>query len=96
MKIELHDWEVKEAIADYVKKEYGMNFNTDHIDCSEFEYQETERVYKKHKNGRVVKNKDGLPVVDWKNSPRVTKHADFHEGSSINFWLFNFEGSDNE
>ena len=96
MIIKLYDWEVKEAIADYTKKEYGINFNTDHIDCSEFEYEETERVYKKHKNGRVVKNTYGLPVVDWKNSPKVSKTADFHEGSSITVYLLNLERSGNE
>ena len=90
MMVELYDWEVKEAIADYMKKEFNMELNTDHIDCSEFEYQERETVYKKHKNGRVKKTASGIPEIDWKNSPTVTKTANFHEGSKITLYLFNF------
>jgi hypothetical protein len=96
MIIKLYDWEIKEAIADYVKKEYGMSFNTNHIDCSEFEYEETEKVYKKHKNGKIVKNEYGHPEVDWENSLRVTKIADFHEGSSVSLYLYSLGESNNE
>ena len=31
-----------------------------------------------------------IPEIDWKNSPTVTKTANFHEGSKITLYLFNF------
>lgn len=90
MQVELYDWEVKEAIADYMKKEYGMDFNTDHIDQAEIEYLEVEKVYKKHKNGKIVKNAYGNPEVDWENSPTHSQLAQFGEGSKIILYVFNY------
>ena len=92
MIVKLYDWEIKQAIAEYIKRDYGMDFDTENIESSVLKYYEVEKVYKKHKNGRLIKDKHGFPKVDWENSPRVTKHADFDEGSSVTFWLLNLEG----
>ena len=84
MQVELYDWEAKEAIADYMKKEYGMDFNTDHIDQAEIEYLEVKKVYKKHKNGKIVKNAKEIQRY-LENSPTHSQLAVFGEGSKIIF-----------
>ena len=79
MQINLYQFEVLEAIAQYCKKEHDVNLDTDSIDDVSIEYQERERVYKKHKNGRNKMNEHGYPEVDWDKSPLKTKWISFSE-----------------
>ena len=59
MNICLYQFELHEAIALYLKKEHNIVLDTDDIDYTSIDYQEREEVFKKHKNGRVVKNEHG-------------------------------------
>jgi len=83
MNISLYQFELQEAIALYLKKEHGFTIKTDDIDYTSIDYQEREEVFKKHKNGRVVKNEHGYPEVDWENSPYKTKHITMGEIDEI-------------
>ena len=83
MQISLYEFEVIEAVAQYCEKEHGINIDVDCIDDVSIEYQERERVYKKHKNGKVKMDEHGLAEVDWKNSPFKTKYISFGEMSEM-------------
>ena len=46
MRLSLYEFEVIEAVAQYCKKEHGIDVDTDCIDDVSIEYQERERVFK--------------------------------------------------
>jgi len=89
MNISLYQFELQEAIALYLKKEHNIVLDTDDIDYTSIDYQEREEVFKKHKNGRVVKNEHGYPEVDWENSPYKTKHISMGEIDEIHLSIIN-------
>ena len=60
MQLIMFEWEVQEALTDYLQKQYGMKVD---IEETSIEYQELERVFKKHKNGKEKKDKDGFSIV---------------------------------
>ena len=91
MQINLYKWELKQAIADYCKKKHGMFFDAKNISYLEHKYLDVQTVYKKYKNGKVVKNKHGVPKIDWENSPTITSSVIFSEGSSITLFLGGLE-----
>lgn len=88
MEIKLNSWDINEAIVDYLKKKHDLNidFKSMH-DYPCFEYTERELVYKRHKNGKVKKNKDGSWLVDDKQTKYVTKYAEVSDDSCISFYL---------
>jgi hypothetical protein len=46
-------------------------------------------VFKKHKNGKVVKNEHGHPEVDYDKSTYKTEHLSFGEVDEIHITLCN-------
>ena len=100
IEIKIHYYEVMEAIELYIKENHGLNVDLDIYsgDCVlaegivEVEYRKLEPVYKKHKNGKVVKNEYGHPVIDRKKSKNVKKHISFDEGASFIFSINNKDG----
>ena len=91
---------VMEAIEAYVKEQYNLNVNLDiwSDDCliSEgvvlIDYKKLDPVYKKYKNGRIVKGEYGHPVIDHKKSKLVDKWLEFDDSCEITFHLNNREG----
>ena len=83
MQISLYEFEVIEAVAQYCEKEHGINIDVDCIDGVSIEYQERERVFKKHKNGKTKMDEHGYPEVDWENSPSKTKYISLGEMSEM-------------
>ena len=77
------EFEVIEAVAQYCEKEHGINIDVDCIDGVSIEYQERERVFKKHKNGKTKMDEHGYPEVDWENSPSKTKYISLGEMSEM-------------
>lgn len=88
MEIKLDGWEIREALQGYIEEKYKLE-----IDFSEmssypcFEYTEREIVHKKHKNGKVKKNKHGMWIIDEDKTKWVTKHTDVYDESSISFFI---------
>ena len=92
MQLIMFEWEVQEALTDYIQKQYGMKVD---IEEASIEYQELEHVFKKHKNGKIVKSEHGGFETDWENSSYVTKHINFNDTAEMH--LFIQQGSpDNE
>ena len=89
MNISLYQFELQEAIALYLKKEHNIVLDTNDIDYTSIEYQEREQVFKKHKNGKVVKNEHGHPEVDYDKSTYKTEHLSFGEVDEIHITLCN-------
>ena len=100
IEVKIHYYEVVEAIELYIKENYNMDLDLDIYseNCVlaegivEVEYRELEPVYKKHKNGKVVKSQYGHPVVDRENSNYAKKHLDFDERASFVFNINNKSG----
>ncbi len=44
-------------------------------------------VYKKHKNGKEVKDENGFREIDWDKSKYVTKHIEFDDSADITFYV---------
>jgi hypothetical protein len=89
MNITLYQYEVVEAIQEYLTQKYDMDVDLQNnfIDWPCIEYTETETPYKKHKNGKVMKDADGYKILDHENSKRITKHITFGECDEITFYL---------
>ena len=100
IEVEVHYYEVVEALELYLKENYKMDVDFDIYseNCMladgvfEVAYHELEPVYKKYKNGRVVKNEYGRPIIDRKKSKNVKKYICFDEGASFTFNINNKSG----
>lgn len=88
MEIKLNSWDINEAIVDYLKKKHDLDIDFESMhDYPCFKYTEREVVYKRHKNGKVKKNQDGLWLIDDKQTKYVTKYAEVSDDSCISFYL---------
>ena len=100
LEIKIHSSIVMHAIEKYVKEQYGLDADLDvHSEnCAVSEgvvmidYRELDPVHKKYKNGRIVKDKFGLPIVDYQKSKFVKRWLEFDDSCEINFHLNNKEG----
>ena len=79
MQIELYQYEVMEAIQEYLYKEYGIDVDLYEslgdapcISATEMEYP-----IKKHKNDKPMKDKDGIPIRDLKKPKSIRKPFQF-------------------
>ena len=88
MEIKLNAWEIEEAIFDFIKKDKGIVLDRDKMQehlC--LDYNETKFAYKKHKNGKLKKCKDGYSIIDHENSKDIKKYAFIDECATISFYL---------
>jgi len=94
MNIELYQFEVMEAINDYINKKYNFSMDMEQIfEHPMIEYSEYERVYKKDVNGKVKKRKDGSWILDEKESTLTEKRIHWDELGCIKFYI---KGADDE
>ena len=94
MRIELRGWQVREAIRDYLSDYYGLKICDDEDMeemVHEFRYQSI--AYKKHKNGKIMKDESGRPIIDQENTRHVcsSAHVDEYE-SDFHFYLMPTRG----
>lgn len=88
MEIKLNSWDINEAIGDYIKKKHNLEIDFKEMhDYPCFKYSERKVVYKRHKNGKIKKHKDGYYLIDEKQTKYVTKYANVSEEASINLYL---------
>jgi len=89
MQIELYQYEVMDAIQEYLYKEYGINVDLYESlgDAPCISATETEYPIKKHKNGKPMKDKDGIPIRDFKNPKVLESHFNFYESDKITIYL---------
>lgn len=90
MQIKFDYYDMQEAIQLFVKEKFDIDLDLEDLsphDYPSIEYRERVLVYKKHKNGKEVKNEHGLSEVDWDKSNYVTKHAEFNDGADITFYV---------
>jgi len=95
IEIKIHQITVMKAIEAYVKKQHGLNVNldvwSDGCSISEgsvlIDYKKLDPVYKKYKNGRIIKGEYGHPVIDHKKSKLVDKWIEFDGSCEISFHL---------
>ena len=88
MEIKLNSWDINEAIGDYIKKKHNLEIDFKEMhDYPCFKYSERKVVYKRHKNGKIKKHKDGYYLIDEKQTKYVTKCANVSEEASINLYL---------
>lgn len=89
MNINLYQYEVMDAIQDYVKKEYGIDVDLYESlsECPLITTTERDVPYKKYKNGKVIKDEQGLPKLDFKNATTKKKYVNFGESDEITIFL---------
>ncbi len=90
MQIKFDYYDMQEAIQLFVKEKFDMDIDLEDLsphDYPSIEYRERVLVYKKHKNGKEVKDKHGCREVDWDNTEYVTKHIEFDDSSDITFYV---------
>ena len=88
MQIELYQYEVMEAIQDYLVKEYsidtclGESSEPPCITAVEIDYP-----IKKHKNGKPMKDEHGFSIRDFENPKWNESHINFSEDSKMSIYL---------
>lgn len=89
MVIKLGFYDIEEAIQLHLKDKYGLDNVEIDYDCSGFniEVGEYEYVYKKHKNGKEKKDKDGFSILDNTKTKWVTKYFTFSECDELSFYV---------
>ena len=88
MQIKLNSWEINVAIKYYVKDKYNLDIDFQEMhEYPYIEYLEYKHAYKKHKNGKLKKCKDGYSIIDHENTKYETKCVEFNDDASINFYI---------
>tara|TARA_R100000655_G_scaffold53283_2_gene91207 strand:+ start:1440 stop:1703 length:264 start_codon:yes stop_codon:yes gene_type:complete len=85
MRIKLDQYELMQAIEEYLNKK-DLNFDFDNT-YTEVYAQVTEdiRQHKKHKNGKVIKNKYGHP--EWETVGQETKSLHIKEFDELEIFV---------
>ena len=89
-KLTFFSYEVEEAIRMYAKEKLGLDIPEDNISVHDYpsiEYRTPIYAYKKHKNGKEIKDKYGCRTVDWEKTKYKTQHIDFNDDAEITFYL---------
>jgi len=87
MRIEVTGWQVRDAIRHYLSDNYGLDLVDEDMEDMEHEFSYRKIVFKKHKNGKVMKDKDGYRIVDEEKSSTVYSSASLDEYGSM-FTMF--------
>lgn len=89
MEIKLSIWEVETAITEYLNKEYGLDIEESTRDTPmNLEIKRPTYAYKKHKNGKFVKDKHGHKVFDYANTTYETDYEEMHEDCNVCIDIF--------
>ena len=90
MQLTFDYYEIQEAIQLLVKEKLGMDIDLEKIsphDYPSIEYRERVLAYKKHKNGKEVKDENGIREVDWDKTKYEKKFIQFDDSADISFWV---------
>ena len=90
MQLTFDYYEIQEAIQLLVKKKLGIDIDLEDIsphDYPDVTYHEREFGYKKHKNGKEVKDKNGIREIDWDKTKYEKKFIQFDDSADITFWV---------
>lgn len=90
MQIKFDYYDIQKALELLVKDKLGISLDLEdvsHADYPSIEYLERVFVYKKHKNGKEVKDENGFRKIDWDKSEYVTKHIEFDDSADITFYV---------
>ena len=69
--------------------EYRLETEEDMSAYPDIEYRERVLAYKKHKNGKEVKDEHGYREVDWDKTTYKKKRIQFDDSADIIFWVGN-------
>ena len=85
MRIKLDQWQVMQAIEEYLKnKDIKLDLTNTYTEMYA-EVTENIRQHKKHKNGKVVKNEYGHP--EWETVGQETKSLHIKEFDEIEIYV---------
>ncbi len=90
MQIKFDYYDIQKAVQLLIKERLGISLDLEDLsphDYPSIEYQERVFVYKKHKNGKEVKDENGFREIDWDKSKYVTKHIEFDDSADITFYV---------
>ena len=90
MQLSFDYYEIQEAIQLFVKEKLGIDIDLEDIsphDYPSIEYRERVLAYKKHKNGKEVKDKNGIREIDWDKTTYKKKWIQFDDSADITFWV---------
>jgi len=90
MQLTFDYYDIQQALELLVKKKLGISLDLEdvsHADYPSIKYKERVLSYKKHKNGKEVKDDNGFRVVDWDESKYVTKHIEFSDDAEFTVYV---------
>ena len=83
-------YDVREAIQLLVKEKLDIDIDLEDMcphDNPSICYQERILAFKKHKNGKEVKDANGFREVDWEKVTWKKKYIDFDDSCEITFYV---------
>ena len=93
MRIELRGWQVRDAIVDYLRDNYGLDIQEEDMEEMEHEFRYRSIAYKKYKNGKTMKDEHGRMIIDEENTRTVCSSAYVDElESDFHFYLMPTRG----
>ena len=90
MQLTFDYYDIQKALELLVKDKLGISLDLEdvsHADYPSIEYKERVYVYKKHKNGKEIKDENGFREVDWDNTEYVTKHVEFDDSAELTIYV---------
>lgn len=90
MQIKLYGYEIQDMIKDYLEVKYDLkvDLEKDCFDYPTFEYIDPVYAYKKDKNGKLKKCKNGYKIIDYNKTKYETKYTELNDDSSINIDIY--------
>jgi len=89
--IKLHQYEVLDALTNYLSEEYGMSVDLrldERIDSyPTINYSVPEYAYKKTRDGKDKLDKYGCKTIDYKKTKWHQKFIEFGDDAEIEFWI---------
>ena len=83
-------YDIQKALELLVKDKLGVSLdleNVSHADYPSIKYNKTVYTYKKHKNGKEIRDENGFREVDSEKTKWVTKHIEFDDGAEFTIYV---------
>tara|TARA_R110001583_G_scaffold40774_1_gene130072 strand:+ start:32 stop:319 length:288 start_codon:yes stop_codon:yes gene_type:complete len=90
MQLTFDYYDIQKALELLVTEKLGVSLDLEdvsHADYPSIKYKERVVIYKKHKNGKEVKDEHGFREVDWDNTEYVTKHVEFDDSAEFTIYV---------
>ena len=85
MLIQLHGWEIREALENYIKEKVGDKVEFCEDDYPSFKFEERKPIFERYKNGVIKRRNDGSYII--KKWEYEKKYSLIDDDTECDLWL---------